>query len=611
MGRRSGGRAKPRKRQGRGSGAHPPVRPRPRTEARLAERFRQSALDHRAGRFATAEAGYREVLAARPGFPGAALNYALLARSTGRLGFALDLARQAVAGRPEDPSAHGTLGNLLQENEQAHEAIAAYRTALRLDPDNAGTRFNLGQALILAGEPEAAAAEFRRLMEQAPADPHFHTGLGDALVEAGRLQEALGAHRRALALSPDDPYALAGLGLALVAAGEFEEAARCYRPLIADGRLERAHVWLEYVKTRRFTPSDRKEIEDAEWAAARLEEDADPDSGPAPKCGDVHFALGKMYDDLGEYDPAFEHYRRGNEILRRHRPFDPDGPDRLVETIETRFDEAWFDRVRGWGDPSARPVFIVGMPRSGTSLVEQILASHPEVYGAGELVRIPALARRFLPPDGGSGAPPASPAAAEAGIERADVQAAARGYLDYVAARANGGAVRVTDKLPENYHHLGFIAALFPNARIVHVHRGPVDVCVSNYLVRFRHGHAYSYDLAALAHQHRAYMRIMRHWRKVLPAAGVRPVREQSYEALVDSLESESRALVDFCGLDWNDRCLAFHRTERSVHTASGWQVRQPVYRRSVGRWRSYERHLGPLLTGLRRDGALEPREET
>ena len=632
MGRRSASGKKPRKGKGRGSGSRPPVRRRRRTETRLAERFREAVLAHRFGRLATAEAGYREVLAAHAEFPGAALNYALLARSTGRLRLALDLARQAVANQPAEPSAHLTLANLLLEWERVHEAEAAYRTVLRLDPGHVDARFNLGQALLQSGEPEAAAVEFRRLMEQEPRDPHFHTGLGDALVSMGRLREAVEAHRQALALVPNEPNALTGLGLAHMDAGEFEEAARCYRRVI-DDRPDRVHVWLEYSKTRRFTHSDRAEIEEATRLAQRLEEDTKPGSGPGAKCGDLYFALGKMYDDLGEYDSAFEHYRRGNEILRELRPFDPDGLDRLVETIETRFGEAWFDRVRGWGDPSARPIFIVGMPRSGTSLVEQILASHPEVHGAGELIRIPNLARRFLPADGSSGvsaaaasvpAPDLSPgpgggsspasevgADAEGGIERAHVQAAARDYLDYVAARAGGRVARVTDKLPDNYHHLGFIAALFPNARIVHVRRGPADVCVSNYLVRFRHGHAYSYDLAALAHQHRAYERLMRHWGKVLPAAGVRPVREQSYEALAESLESESRALVDFCGLDWSERCLAFHRTERPVHTASGWQVRQPVYRRSVGRWRNYERHLGPLLTGLRRDGAIGRREET
>ena len=544
-------------------------------------------MDHRAGRLATAEAGYREVLAAAPDFPGAALNYALLARSTGRLDLALDLAGRAVASQPKEAAAHATLGSLLLERERTRDAVAAFRTALALDPSHVNARFNLGGALRRSGEPEAAVTEYRRLVERFPEDPDFRIGLGGALLDCGRPRESIDEHERVLARSPDHPDALTELGLAHVDAGEFEAAARCYRRVI-DAGPDHPHVWLNYSKTRRFGPADRPEIEEAEAAAGRL--DAQP--APGPEGGDVHFALGKMYDDLGEYDLAFEHFRRGNEILRRHVPFDAEGQRRLVEDIEAGFGEAWFDRVRGWGHPSSRPIFIVGMPRSGTTLVEQILASHPEVHGAGELIRIPNLAQRLL------GAGDAPLPAAAAALEREDVEAAARDYLDYVGARS-GGAARTTDKLPENYHHLGLIAAMFPNARIVHVGRDPMDVCVSNYLVRFQWGHAWSYDFDSLAREYGAYERLMSHWRAVLPT----PVHEQSYESLVASLESESRRLVEFCGLDWDERCLDFHLTERSVHTASGWQVRQPLYRRSVERWRNYERHLGPLREALGGNG--------
>ena len=576
MGSRS---ARSKARKGRSQGARLPRK----AAARLAERFRLASLDHRAGRLTTAEAGYREVLAAAPEFPGAALNYALLARSTGRLELALELAGRAVASQPKEAGPYATLGNLLLEHERTRDAVAAYRTALGLDPGHVNARFNLGGALRRSGEPEAAASEFRRLVERFPEDPDFWIALGGARLDSGWPREAIQAHERALALSPDHPDALTELGLAHVDTGAFEAAGRCYRRVI-EGSPDHSQVWLNYSKTRRFGPADAREIEAAEAVAARL--DVHPD--PGPECGDVHFALGKMYDDLGEYDLAFEHFRRGNEILGRHVPFDPAGTERLVEDIEAGFGEAWFDRVRGWGDPSPQPVFIVGMPRSGTTLVEQILASHPEVHGAGELIRIPNLAQDLFGA-GDSGFP-----AAAAALEREDLEAAARDYLDYVGTRA-GAAARATDKLPENYHHLGLIAAMLPNARIVHVTRDPMDVCVSNYLVRFQWGHAWSYTFDSLGREYRAYERLMRHWRAVLPS----PVHEQSYESLVESLESESRRLVEFCGLDWDDRCLDFHRTERSVHTASGWQVRQPIYRRSVERWRNYERHLRPLREAL------------
>ena len=578
-------------RKGRSERARPPARLRPGAAARLAERFRVASLDHRAGRLAAAEAGYREILEAAPGYPGAALNYALLARSTGRVDLALGLAEQAVASGPFEAIAHATLGNLLLEKERAAEAVDAYSAALRFDPGHVNARFNLGYALRRMGEPEAAADEFNRLVDRFPNDAGHWIGLGGALLEAARPRDALDALKRALVLSPDDPEVLTELGIAHVDAGEFEAARGCYRRVLV-ARPDDGRAWLNYSKTRRFADSDRTDVEEAERSAARL----DAASAPGVEGGDLHFALGKMHDDLGDYDRAFEHFRRGNEILRRHLPHDPGAAERLVEEMEARYDASWFEGVRGTGDPSPRPVFIVGMPRSGTTLVEQILASHSAVHGAGELIRLPNIARRLLGRGGGGGGAGAWPPA------KADLEAAAGDYLEYIGARA-GAALRVTDKLPENYHHLGLIASILPNARIVHVRRDAMDVCVSNYVVRFGQGHAWSFGLESLAAEYHAYERLMRHWRAVLPS----PVHEISYERLTESLEAESRELVEFCGLDWDPGCLEFHRTERAVHTASGWQVRQPVYRRSVGRWRNYERHLEPLRAALESRGISVP----
>ena len=580
-------------RKGRSERARPPARLRPGAAARLAEGFRVASLDHRAGRLAAAEAGYREILEAAPGYPGAALNYALLARSTGRVDLALGLAEQAVASGPFEAIAHATLGNLLLEKERAAEAVDAYSAALRFDPGHVNARFNLGYALRRLGEPEAAADEFNRLVDRFPNDAGHWIGLGGALLEAARPRDALDALKRALVLSPDDPEVLTELGIAHVDAGEFEAARGCYRRVLA-ARPDDGRAWLNYSKTRRFADSDGTDVEEAERSAARL----DAASAPGVEGGDLHFALGKMHDDLGDYDRAFEHFRRGNEILRRHTPHDPGAAERLVEEMEARYDASWFEGVRGAGDPSPRPVFIVGMPRSGTTLVEQILASHPAVHGAGELIRLPNIARRLLGLGGGGGGggagawPPA----------KADLEAAARDYLEYIGARA-GAALRVTDKLPENYHHLGLIASILPNARIVHVRRDAMDVCVSNYVVRFGQGHAWSFGFESLAAEYHAYERLMRHWRAVLPS----PMHEISYERLTESLEAQSRRLVGFCGLEWDPGCLEFHRTERAVHTASGWQVRQPVYRRSVGRWRNYERHLEPLRAALESRGISVP----
>ena len=583
MGRRTEGRKS--RKEGRPR-TRPPGRLRPRAAARLAARLQQAALDHRAGRFAAAEAGYREVLDAAPDYPGAARNYALLARSTGRLDLALHLAERAVASEPGEPSAHATLGSVFLETERTSEAIDALAAALALDPGHLNARFNLGYALRRRGEPEAAAAEFRRLTERYPDDAGHWIGLGGALLEAARPRDAMEAFERALALVPDDPDVLNELGLAHVDVGEFEAAARCYRRVI-DRSPGQAHVWLNYTKTRRFAGSGRAEIEAAERVAERLDREADP---PRVRRRPL----------------------RARQDARRPRRLRP-----CVRALPSgERDPPAAHALRPPGDGATRPgprdAVRRGVVRTGAGLGRPFSAAHlhrrhaafrhyPRRADPCNPSRGPRRGRAHPHPqprakarrDGrgrrrGRGGPPG----------KAELQAAARDYLGYIKTRA-GGALRVTDKLPENFQHLGLIASILPNARIVHVGRDPMDVCVSNYVVRFGRGHGWSYDFDALASELGAHERLMRHWRTVLPS----PVHELSYERLTASFEAESRRLLDLCGLDWDERCLEFHRTERAVHTASGWQVRQPVYRRSVGRWRNYERHLAPLRAALRSHG--------
>jgi tetratricopeptide (TPR) repeat protein len=304
----------------------------------------------------------------------------------------------------------------------------------------------------------------------------------------------------------------------------------------------------------------------------------------------LHFALGKMLDDCARYDQAFEHFREANRYKRKRVRFDGERYRRWSAKLLDMFTPAFFEDHADLGDSSERPVFIVGMPRSGTTLVEQILASHPRVYGADELTTIFEIVCDLEQRDtGGARFPDNISALDEAGLEWG-----ARRYLETLQA-IDRQAARVTDKMPSNVFHLGLIAVMLPGAHVIHCRRDAMDVCVSNFMQMFAEGHHYSYDLSDIAIYYRGYERVMSHWREVLPTR----MYEVQYEELIEDQERISRELVDYIGLDWDERCLAFHETKRAVRTASNWQVRQPIYKTARKRWKNYENHLTQLKADL------------
>jgi hypothetical protein len=310
----------------------------------------------------------------------------------------------------------------------------------------------------------------------------------------------------------------------------------------------------------------------------------------APKRWALHFGVGKRFDDLAAYDDAFAHYRAANELKGGAAAFDPADWEQDISRIMATFSRRFFSERPGLGNDSQRPIFVVGMPRSGTSLVEQFLASHPEIAGAGELNDFFLIAGN-LSAILGTDIP--YPASAEL-IDEEAAHRLARGYLDHLRELAPD-AKRVADKLPGNFLRLGLIALLFPRARVIHCRRDPVDVCLSCYFQNFDERHFYSHDLANLGRYYRQYERLMAHWRATLTL----PMLEVSYEALTADPEGVAREMIGFCDLEWDDRCLTYHERDHPIMTASVWQARQPVYRTSVQRWKRYEKHLGPLLQAL------------
>ena len=300
---------------------------------------------------------------------------------------------------------------------------------------------------------------------------------------------------------------------------------------------------------------------------------ARPESLPGNDVICLHFALAKALEDVGQYDRSFEHLLKGNELKRREIDFDEAREHKALQRIATAFDQNLFDRFAGAGDPSQTPIFIVGMPRSGTTLIEQVLASHPLVDGAGELWTLGRVAQSVV---NAAGQPLPFPATSS----RCGPKSwPARRALSGRAPAAPSGKTRVTDKAPGNYAYAGLIRLILPNAKIIHSMRDPVDTCLSCFSWYFTFGQPYTYDLAELGRQYRRYRELMQHWRTVLPATTLLDVR---YEDMVDNLEEQARRLLDFCGLPWDDRCLNFHQTDRPVSTASSVQVRQPLYRSSL-----------------------------
>jgi tetratricopeptide (TPR) repeat protein len=566
------------------------------------------------GEVAGAVACYRRALEIRPGDAETHGNLGNALRQLGQLEEAIACSQRAIELEPRLSTAHNNLGLALAALGRRAEAIASLRRAVKLNPRFVEALNNLGNLLCDAGEHREAEGWYRQAIDLQPQRASGHCSLGNALLSDGRAAEAESSFRRALALQPDYPAAHVGLASALRLLGRAAEAqASCQAALATDSqqvdalslladlhvdrgdfaqaqelfrralalRADSPAVLCSIAAHRRMTSADsawREGVEALLGGRLPLEHEIG-----------LRFALGKYYDDLGRYDEAFSQYRQANELGRRQEAgYDRRRLTRQVDDAIRRFDNSFVRSPHAGASASQLPVFIVGMPRSGTSLTEQILASHPEVFGAGEVSFWESAYEAFMR---------AAPAGAAAPGALAGM---ARDYLARVTA-SSGAAVRVTDKMPANFLYAGLIHAVFPHARILHMQRHPLDTCLSIYFQNFIDLRAYATDLGNLAHYYGEYLRLTAHWRRVLPAT---TLLEIPYEALIEDQEGWTRRMLDFIGLPWNPRCLDFHRTERVVITASRSQVRQRINSASVGRWRNYEKYLAPLLPLVQTNGS-------
>jgi len=533
------------------------------------------------GRLEEAATAYRRGVALAPADAELHNNLGNTLAALGRPGEALEHYRRAVAVAPAYADAHANLGWALGELGRLAEAAQSYRRAAELRPGPAQAHFQLGNALRNLERYEEAIACYEAALERDPGYALALNNLGYCLDQLGRPAEAMAHFERALALEPGLAEIHANMGMCLQNQGRFDEAIGAYRRAI-ELKHDFGDAYFNLASNKRYRASE-------DDIAAMRELLARPDVSADARIG-VHFALAKVHEDRDDVDQAFDCYRAGNALKAERMPFDPaqfrDYVDRVIET----FSAAFFRERQGFGAVSDVPVFIVGMPRSGSSLVEQIVSSHPQVYGAGERQDM-RITVGDLPAILNAGEPFPECTA------RLGAATARRLGQDYLASlrRDAPESPRITDKMLGNYLRFGLIALILPGARVVHCRRDPVDTCLSCYFQNFAHGLRFTYDLRHLGAVYRGYERLMAHWREVLPL----PILDVQYEELVADLEGKSRELVAFLGLDWDERCLAFHEQQREVRTASFWQVRQPLYRSSAGRWRRYQKHLGPLLEAL------------
>ena len=437
-----------------------------------------------------------------------------------------------------------------------------------------------GVSLLKAGRLQQAQDEFNQFVANYPQDARGWHFLG---LVAGRLREfqrAAELLEKALRLAPGSAEIHHNLASTYRVMGRFFAAeAHPKRALAIKPRY--AEAYFNYSAVRKFTTADSLsgDIE------ALLEA---PALGPEDRSF-LHFAAAKIFDDVDRPDDAMRHYHAGNAVVAAD--FEPASHRRYIEDLERIFDATRVG-VRDHEPRAALPIFVLGMPRGGTTLVEQIIASHACAFGAGELPDIASIAGT-LSEHAPGGVP--FPHSAVTSIE------VLRGFDNAYLQRLRGfssDATRIANKTPGNYLFVELIRMILPGACIIHCRRDPLDTCLSCYFQRFRDGQDFSYSLAHLGFYYRMYERLMQHWRHVLRI----PIFELDYETLVAAPEPTVKALLDFCELDWDPRCLAFHQLDRPVPTASGWQVRRPLYTSSVGRWRRYEKHLGPLIEALLRD---------
>jgi tetratricopeptide (TPR) repeat protein len=455
-----------------------------------------------------------------------------------------------------------------------------YEEALRLCPRDARYHFLLGVCDMGVGERESALTSLQAALKYDPRLACAHEWISQWYLEEGLIELAISHSATAYELAPNHPATVAARAYVLEAAGELDAAWELLQKLIGRTELTPKVVALYARMAPRFNEQRR--------ALELVQQCLQGRHSPRGQAG-LHFAAASLLDGMERYDEAFAHAARANELKRQR--FDPAAIEREFEARISYYTREQIHALPKATYRTVRPIFIVGMPRSGTSLVEQILATHSQVHGAGEvdLIKRVVLGAISMLCKSGESYPNCLD-----GLSINIANGLAQIYLEPLAS-LNRNVRQITDKMPLNFMYMGLIAILFPNARIIHCRRDPMDNCLSCYMANFAGANQFSFDLRHLGQFYRQYEKLMAHWKRVIDL----PILDVSYEQMVDDTPAQTRRLLEFLDLPWEERCLQFHETRRSVSTASVEQVRRPIYNTSVGRWKNYQKHLGPLMEAL------------
>jgi tetratricopeptide (TPR) repeat protein len=587
-------------------------------------------------------------LARAPEFAAARVDLARAYRRAGRAAQAREEVRRVLETMPHHHRAWLAYGDVLVELDQCREAAVAFERARLTDPYRA--QIEAATAALVADERRKAETLFRAILQEDPSHvaalcglaalslaadraddterllrhalkqsayvPLAYRGLGTALIRLGRLQEAEVAARHLERIEPGSPQTWVTVAAVATRLMRQEEALRAYeraadlKPDEVGLRVSAGHVQktlgrrgeseASYKAALQMDPgiaeaywslADLKNYTFSDEEIAAMQQLLASDKRQRSNEAQLHFALGRAFEQRQEYARAFAHYAQGNALRRLDAPFDAGKFERRSERIRAFFDAAFFAERAGSGNPSPAPIFIVGLPRSGSTLIEQILASHSRVEGTMELPNILNIVAQFDDLAATRDGYPETVAAATP----AQLSALGRRYLEETAPLLRSGRDHFTDKLPNNFSHIGLIHAILPGAILIDARRHPLDACFSTFKQYFAEGQTFSYDLEDLGRYYRAYLSLMDHWDAVLPGR----VLHVQYEELVREPQVHIRRLLEHCGLEFEPACLKFHETRRAVRTASAEQVRQPLYTSGVDYWRHFEAELEPLRRAL------------
>ena len=544
----------------------------------LAEAHRMAGRAYRAlGQTAEAEAA--EMQAIRMSIHDADLQRAGQALAANDLGVAEPILKERLRTNPTDVAAIRMLAELAGRIGRYRDAENLLRRALELAPKFLAARSNLATVLHRQARTEEALAELDLLLAAEPDSPTHNNLKAAALGRIGDYEEALGLYERVLAVSPAYPKIWMSYGHVLKTVGRQEDSIVAYREALAL-KPDLGEVWwsLANLKTVKFDAADIAKMQQALTQERLSAEDR----------FHLDFALGKALDDQKDTEGAFAHYAAANALRREQLDYDPSDMGRQVDRAIALFTPAFFEARETAGCDAPDPIFILGMPRAGSTLIEQILASHSQVEGTMELPDIPALATR-------TGEGPQRYPTSLNDLSPEALKALGEDYLQRTRIQRKQGRPFFIDKLPNNWLYAGFIHLILPQAKIIDARRDPMDCCFSNFRQHFARGQSFSYSLEDMGRYYGDYVRLMRHLDQTLPGR----VHRVIHEDLLDEPETQIRALLDHLCLPFEEACLQFHETKRAVRTASSEQVRRPINRDGVGQWRPYETHLHPLREAL------------